>query len=641
MHLVIPFSASPLMAAASRRLPSAQPNADADQDITTVSSATPHRSVNVQRVSALKNQLIAAGTASGAQNNSSRHLILARLWSQCASSTSYTSSVATAAIVDLVGQDALDWDDAFQGFENALTSAQGQSLANIVHALGGLFVKTAEDALESTAKSKLATSRKKVFGVKNNRHPLIALVTTKPNVESILIAELDRILGHRPESAAYRIAVFEILAPFLDYCLLDQQKRSTIASTLVVLWITKTLNACLLDSDQQPLLAHLFDYLCSIPDRFPLDRSQPSTALMASIQALIDFYCLPATQLSLTKEYKEQLGSHLLTILLSWITDMRRFGLSTFPLLQSLQTLLKEKKGYATPSLPFDSLWPLLSFILTNSPTMDEQTIVVELMHRIILNTKDTVQAITANLAFLPIFQVMGESQAEDISKKCSEVLQQLETIPRIATVQAQPTSGPFNPSGVAAMIHADIAHLYRNWEQDNTVAERSLLSLGDEDTFSSLIYTTLMFHPDEEKRIQAITQLAEVEDGRLVTLVLFLYVLRVDSSPRVKLHLLQEAIPTLVTSKDEMVTARVLRTILTLINGVPNAPSGAKIMNTHMGAVGVRILFLIWKRQPRVWKTLRHVIHSWAESRPRLIKTPLKGDPEYDMEVAVLTTIR
>ena len=136
-------------------------------------------------------------------------------------------------------------------------------------------------------------------------------------------------------------------------------------------------------------------------------------------------------------------------------------------------------------------------------------------------------------------------------------------------------------------------------------------------------------------------TRQAEVEEGRLVTLVLFLYVLRVDSSPLVKLHLLQEAIPSLVSSKDEMVTARVLRTILTLINGVPNAPSGAKIVNSHMGAVGVRILFLIWRRQPRVWKTLRHVIHSWVEGRPRLFKTPQKGDPEYDMEVAVLTTIR
>ncbi|GJJ76671.1 hypothetical protein EMPS_09030 [Entomortierella parvispora] len=622
---------------ASRRLPSAQPNADADQDIAAVSSANPHRSVNVQRVTTLKNQLI----TTGASLNNSRHLTLARLWSQCASATSYTSSVATAAIVDLVSKDALEWDDAFQGFENALTAAQGQSLANIVHALGGLFVKAAEDALEPTGKSKLASSRKRVFGVKNNRHPLIALVSTKPSVESILIAELDKILGHRPESAVYRIAVFEILAPFLDYCLLDQQKRTTIASTLIILWITKTLNGCLLDSDQQPLLVHLFEYLCSIPDRFPLDRSQPSTALMASIQALVDFYCLPATQLSLTKEYKEQLGGHLLMILLSWVTDMRRFGLSTFSLLQSLQTLLKEKKGYATPSLPFDTLWPLLSFILMNSPTLDEQTIIVELMHRTILNTKDTIQAITANLAFLPIFQVMGETQTEDISKKCSEVLQKLEMIPRTVSVQPQPPSGGIHSTGVSAMIYADVAHLCRNWEQDNSVTEGPRLSLGDESTFSSLIYTTAMFHPDEERRIQAITQLAEVEDGHLVTLVLFLYVLRVDSSPQVKLHLLQEAIPMLVTSKDEMVTARVLRTILTLINGVPNAPSGAKIMNTHMGAVGVRILFLIWKRQPRVWKTLRHVIHSWAESRPRLIKTPMKGDPEYDMEVAVLTTIR
>ncbi|KAG0045993.1 hypothetical protein BGZ83_008809 [Gryganskiella cystojenkinii] len=627
------------MSAVSRRTQGLPANADTEQESstsTTTTTTTPHRSVNVHRVSTLKSQVIAS-------NSTNRHLTLARLWTQCAStSTSYTSSVAAAAIVDLVNKNALDWEDAFQGFENALTSAHGQSLTNIVHALGGLFINAAEDSLET--KSKLATTRKKVFGIKNNRHPLIALISTKPNVEAILMAELDRVLGHQPNSAPYRIAVFEILAPFLDFCLLDRQKRTTIVSTLIVLWITKTLNSCLLDSDQQSLVIFLFDYLCSIPDRFPLDRSQPSTALLATIQALVDFYCLPATQLSLTKEYKDVLGGHLLMILLTWITDMRRFGLSTFPLVQTVQLLLKDKKGYMTPSIPFNTLWPLLSYLLMNSPTLDEQCIVVELMHRIIHSTKEPVEATITNLAFLPIFQVMGESQSEEISKKCSEVLQKLETIPRttITMVQPQEILGPKAASGVAAVIQAEVAHLLQNWENnDQDDADGSHLSLGDDGTLSSLIYTTFMFHPDEDRRIQAMTRQAEVEDGRLVTLVLFLYVLRVDSSPLVKLHLLQEAIPSLVSSKDEMVTARVLRTILTLINGVPNAPSGAKIMNTHMSAVGVRILFLIWKRQPRVWKTLRHVIHSWVESRPRLIKTPKKGDPEYDMEVAVLTTIR
>ncbi|KAG0267076.1 hypothetical protein BG011_009148 [Mortierella polycephala] len=598
---------------------------------------TSHRSVNVQKITKLSAQL--SDPDASAKSNNSRNLVLAQLWSQCASSVPYTSSVATAAIVDLVRQESLDWNDAVQGFENALSTAQGQVLVNIIHSLTSLFITAAEE-LSTASKTKTMISGN-IFGIKNNRHPFITLICAKAQVETILLVEMDKILEHRPDSSAYRIAALEILSPFLDFCLLDQHERNTIVSSSVLLWIAKTLNACLLDSDLEPFVVHLIDYLCSIPNRYPLERSQPSATLQASIRTLVDFYCLPSTQLTLSSQYKDQFGGRLLLILLSRMADMRRFGLTTLPLLQTAQALFRNRKGYTSPTLPFDTLWPLLSFLLMNSPTVDEQRIIVDWMYAVIVALKDTPKAMIANLAFLPIFQVMGESTSEAVSKKCSEILQTLETLPRTMDSQLHVNKDFMDVTGVAAMILANVARLNHVWNASGVEDQGIMFTLGDDSILSSLIYTTFMFHPAENVRIEAMTQQMQVEDGRLVTLVLFIYLLRVDPAPSVKLHLLQEAIPSLVTSKDEMVTAKVLRTILTLINGVPNAPSGSKIMNTHMGAVGVRILFLIWKRQPRVWKTLRHVIHGWVENRPRLFKTPLKGEPEYDMEVAVLTTIR
>jgi hypothetical protein len=551
-------------------------------------------------------------------------------------------------MIDLVRKDALDWNEALQGFENALSTAQGQALANMIHSLSNLLISAAE-ITSGSVKSKIYIS-KSAFATKNNRHPFIALISTNSQVETILFTEIDRILDYLPDSPQYRIAAFDILSPFLDFCLLDRQERTLIVSSATVLWISKTLNESIYDEGLRPFVTHLLDYLCSVPTRFPLDRSQPSATLQSSLRTLADFYCLPSTQLALDAEYKAEFGGRILMALLSWMADLRRYGLPTFPLMLTAQALFRSRKGYTAPSLPFNTLWPLLSFLLMNSPTVDEQRILVSWMHAVLTTTEEHLEAMIANLAFLPIFQVMGESQSEDTSKKCADILQKLETIPKttntslVAEIELRATSG------VAAMIQTEVAHLRRNWsvsgyekgtEDEQADAGETLFSLGDDDTFASLILTTYIFHPDENRRIDAMTRQAQAEEGRLVTLVLFIYVLRVDSSPLVKLHLLQEAIPSLVTSKDEMVTAKVLRTILTLIHGVSNAPSGTKIMNTHMGAVGVRILFLIWKRQPRVWKTLRHVIHSWVESRPRLFKTPLKGEPEYDMEVAVLATIR
>ncbi|KAF9983619.1 hypothetical protein BGZ65_001611 [Modicella reniformis] len=324
-------------------------------------------------------------------------------------------------------------------------------------------------------------------------------------------------------------------------------------------------------------------------------------------------------------------------MLLSWTGDMRRFGLSTLPLMQSTQKLLRSRKEYVVPTLPFDILWPFLSFLLMDSPTVDEQRILIDWMFAVITTTEDPTDPMIANLALLPLFQLLGETQVEAITNKCSDIVSKLETLPKSTAAQEHHHPNLLKTSGVSAMVQAEVAHLRRSWDKEDEM----LFTLGDNSTLSSLMFTTSMFHPDENRRIAAASRQAQVDGGQLVTLVLFIYMLRVDPSPAVKLHLLQEAIPSLVNPKDEVVTAKVLRTILTLVNGVPNAPSGAKFLNTHMGAVGVRILFLIWKRQPRIWKTLRHVIHGWVESRPRLIKTPMKGDPEYEMEVAVLTTIR
>ncbi|KAF9174683.1 hypothetical protein BGX21_001464 [Mortierella sp. AD011] len=600
-----------------------------------IANAGTHRSVNVQKISHLNAQV--GGTSS---NNNSRNLALAQLWSQCASPISYTSSVATAAIVDLVSKHAVDWSDALEGFENALATSQGLALANIVHSLSNLFIAAAEISCASSKTSKLTISRN-VFGAKNNRHPFIALISTKTSVEALIFAEMDKIMDQQPDSSQYRIAAFEILSPFLDFCLLDRDGRTTIASSTAILWVTKTLNSCLLDSELEPFVVRLFDYLCSISGRFPLDRSQLSTALQTTVSTLVDFYCLSSTQRSLSAEYKQILGSRILLTLLSWMCDMRRFGLTTLPLMYAAQNLFRIRKGYVLPCLPFDTLWPLLSFLLLNSPTVDEQRIIVDWMHAYITTAEELTNAMIANLAFLPVFQVMGESQSEVVTKKCSEILQRMEVIPRATQTLSKPSSDHLAAAGVAAMIQAEILHLHQAWCSSQREDQETLFTLGDDKALSSLIFTTFMFHPDENKRIDATTRQAQVEGGRLVTLVLFIYLLRVDPSPLVKLHLLQEAIPSLVTSSDEVVTAKILRTVLTLINGIPNAPAGSKFVNSHMGAVGVRILFLIWKRQPRVWKTLRHVIHGWVESRPRLFKTPVKGEPEYDMEVAVLATIR
>ncbi|KAK3804775.1 MAG: hypothetical protein J3Q66DRAFT_446211 [Benniella sp.] len=105
------------------------------------------------------------------------------------------SSVASESIVDLVLRQTLEWNVALSGFENALSTAEGQFMVNMIHSLSTLIIAAAED-YGTPSSSNLAVGRN-VFAVKIGRHPYITLISTRVSVESILFSEMDKIIEHK------------------------------------------------------------------------------------------------------------------------------------------------------------------------------------------------------------------------------------------------------------------------------------------------------------------------------------------------------------------------------------------------------------------------------------------------------------
>ncbi|KAG0260982.1 hypothetical protein DFQ27_003227, partial [Actinomortierella ambigua] len=626
--------------------------------------SSPHRSVNAHAIRRLQNN-VAQST-----NTDARLTALAQLWQQSASQDAYVSSLASQALVELAVQsDRLSWSEAFQGLEDVLSAAQGASLLNAIHAISRLLMSAAKDeALTPEKKTKKKTAD--MFRGKNRRHPFIHLVLNKPGVESILLAQVESILeGHgldlaEKDRGLYRIHALGALETFVDFCLLDRHERTTgLFAPALVNWINRVLSLATEEIDtMKPFVVHLLQYLTTLPLRFPLDRRSLGTTLFVVLQSLVDFYRLPSTQSSLDAQLKDQIGHNILLSILTWTCDMRRYGQPTLPWIQTLERLVRPRRAYAIPTLPMALQWVAYSYLLMNSPTVTEQELISGWMHRLAVGQPDPLPVVIANFAFLPLFQAMGESKSDSISKRCAEILHVLERTARLDTTKSlDMTSVAASDDltttitlGTLGAVQAEILHLSANWATLATSTdEESPLdrySLTDNDTLPSLALTALMFHPDAQVRKEAIRRQASIEHARLVTLVLFLYLLRTDPSASVQLFLLQEAIPLLVTSKDEYVTAKVLRTILSLIQGqaatsygqpVAMTGVGQRSKFTHLSAMGVRILYLMWLRQPRAWKTLRQVVFEWVEARTRLHKPPRRGDAAYDMEVSVLTTIR
>jgi len=161
---------------------------------------------------------------------------------------------------------------------------------------------------------------------------------------------------------------------------------------------------------------------------------------------------------------------------------------------------------------------------------------------------------------------------------------------------------------------------------------------------FIPLFHIPYLFHTKENMRIQALNAIISLinenillaQSQKFPIFLLLLFVLRNDISSSIHLHILHHSLPSLISPKDPIITAKVLKVTMELIQD--------KEINkdTRLKAVGIRVLYKVWERQRRCWRSLRFILSNWVNNRKlnnsQIVDTKSE---RFEVEVAVLTTIR
>jgi hypothetical protein len=159
---------------------------------------------------------------------------------------------------------------------------------------------------------------------------------------------------------------------------------------------------------------------------------------------------------------------------------------------------------------------------------------------------------------------------------------------------------------------------------------------------FAPLFHISYLFHNRENIRIQALDAIISLIDENTLLaqskkfpiFLLLLFILRNDLSSSIHLHILHHSLPSLVSPKDPIITTKVLKFTMSLTQD--KNTNG----ETRLEAIKIRVLYKIWKRQRRCWRSLRFILSDWVRDR-KLQLVEDTNSKSYEVEVAALTTMR
>ncbi|CAG8797714.1 3118_t:CDS:2, partial [Racocetra persica] len=270
--------------------------------------------------------------------------------------------------------------------------------------------------------------------------------------------------------------------------------------------------------------------------------------------------------------------------ILALACDARHANLSTNHYISLFYKILMPQEGslnYLSKS-SFVLIWPTLSFLLLDAQSIDDQSMILEIMQKLIelklknINDRDVPPALIS-VAILPLFQVISDLEKSESRNTATEMLL---IIQKFQALQYVPLE--FNE----VMFNHNATNLFNN--------------------ISNLDYVA-GFHST-----------------------------KITINTSVHLHILHHALPSLVSTTDSTITAKVLKVTMSLVH--------RQEMNkeTNLNAVGIRMLYKLWLRQRRCWKQLRFIISEWTKKRKleRSAYDDTKRE-RFEIELAVLSTIR
>ncbi|CAG8538899.1 7710_t:CDS:10 [Ambispora leptoticha] len=622
-----------------------------------------HRSIQINSVRSLTTDILNnPSSANVSPKGSNSPSTLEQLWSLVNSRNGIITSNAVSGLVSLVRAEALPWLSVLNGFTDALDTAPSHSLA----------VASLLEGITSVLVFQLESHIVYPFNVAGERiHPFIIAVTKKsetwvPLLSQIeLILEPSRVAIHNPsDKLRFFNDALEMLKPFLNFVLLDGVGAEKQWSLEIIDLLFRCLQNTIDDDSFIRFREKLVYYLLGVSQKIPFvshnyhTKSRQLHLVRSLVHVLRVPYIRNSLQYNVVQEFSLSLGLQILSLL----CDAHYNKQSLNDYLRLLTQLVNLQTGMETrlPEHNFILFWPALCYLLLDAQSVESQTLIIDLLdnslreQRKIETADDRIPPMLIDIVVLPLFQLVAEVASGTVRNQAMELIQKIEKY-REATDHDRLLSNAeqkvekevsvllksSSVIGTLADILAATSRFVKLFVDTLQTKTKSSLLCNLNSPSDLLFLTPYLFHTNPEIRIKALsiltasTENPELAQNQKITIFfIILYLLRNDPLSSVHLHIFYHSFPELISPNDPVITAKLLKLSLSLVERKDIQK------DMKLGAVGVRLLFKLWEKQKRCWRSLRFVLNEWVQRR-KLKEILNQQSDEYEMEIAVLATIR
>ncbi|KAI8582977.1 hypothetical protein K450DRAFT_225721 [Umbelopsis ramanniana AG] len=486
-------------------------------------------------------------------------------------------------------------------------------------------------------------------------HPFITLLQHNQVSNEQLLVEIDYALSHEV-ACVFPDKFFATFEPLFDTILL---LPSTISPSMLINRITKCISTTSSESYDE-LRTEALNYLLSVAERsFRQDGTMPFLLLSEITYILVECSDLHAL---LESEDLHQKATELIYILLQTACDAAAANLPVLSYIQLIQQLMSAT-DLCDPNVPIckynpELLWTSLSLMLYSAQTMDDQSILTDLLADILPSTSPSILRVALFPLIQTLTEVENDSSTNNVKLQILEMIQMIQgRPPPNDDVYLQKTLsiyqemehfkiGGFLQYAVSSIINREPSDMLKDSSAD-TVPRQMTMGIA------LLRLTPTLFEMSGEAPLQSVDNFVRIatkacsSSKKFPALLLLLHVLH-ESHDQAEYtnHILQVSIPSLVRSNDPVLTSKVLKIAMSLIQGRTPKHQGIfhKDTMTSLTCVGIRMLCTVYEKQPRVWQYLKVVILDWINYRKSgargFSKRPLTVS-EHQTEMAILLTTR
>ncbi|CAG8528124.1 16440_t:CDS:10 [Funneliformis mosseae] len=571
-----------------------------------------------------------------------------------------TSSNAVNKIVSLVRSEILSLDIILNKLTDLSLTLSEVLLDNVIKGITDVLIYQVESQTDSSSEYKCP------FSVKTDHdrriHPFILIISTKSNESWLyLFAQIERIfdvsrLESKPsekKSACLRNKL-EMIRPFLDFVFLDRsQKKNEQWSFALIHFLIRIVSQDVDNKDFNELREYTLKYLLSVVQRISLtpinSHYVASGTFYVLMQSLVNIMSVPYLSNSFIPSFSKEFSNILGIQILSIACDAHQSNLPTSHYVALLFKL--SKLHYESPnriSLPsFILLWSSLTFLLLNTHSCESQSLILKIMKEIIETKLDEqdVNPELINIAILPLFQIISDLTQDETRNIAMEIILKIQKLHNLQSTSNQKSLEEVSKCLSSRFITGNLAEILS--EAHNLLKSFPLSDVFRIDDLKSpffpLFHIPYLFHNKEYVQIQALNDIISIindnislaQSQKFPIFLLILFILRNDDLSSIHPYILHQSLPSLISPKDPIITAKVLKITMSLVQ---------VDRDTRLKAVGIRVLYKLWERQRRCWKSLRFILGEWVKNRKlnhsRINIEEVKGE-RFEVEVAALTTIR